>query len=285
MLKKTVLTVLLVILLSNVVLVAKAVARDYGLQLYSLRAEFDKRSVEEVISKVADAGYAFVEPYGYSKEKGFWGLNPKQFKQLLNKYKLKTYGGHYNFGFLETRIDHEVIEDYISVAKTLGQKYIIVPHINKSIFNSDVKVREFIERLRVVSEILKKSGLKLAYHNHDFEYKDLGSKTGYDIMLKELKPSEMEFEIDIYWAVRAKQNINALFKNHSGRFTLWHIKDIRKSDETKNTEIGNGTIDFKSILKQAKLAGMKYAIVEQENFEIDPFESIKRSIDYLKSIE
>ncbi|RRN77537.1 sugar phosphate isomerase/epimerase [Pseudoxanthomonas sp. SGD-10] len=262
-----------------------AAKREYGLQLYSLRNEFGKQSVEDVVAKVAKAGYSFVEPYGYSKEKGFWGLSPKQFKQLLDKHKLKTYGGHYNFGFLEAGIDHEVIEDYIRVAKTLGQKYIIVPHIKRSIFDSEGEVREFIERLRVVSEIFRKAGLKLAYHNHDFEYKDLGGKTGYDIMLKELSASEMEFEIDLYWAVRAKQNIDALFKKHSGRFTKWHIKDIRKSDETKNTEIGNGTIDYKAILKHAKLAGMKYAIVEQENFEIDPFESIQKSINYLKSLE
>ncbi|WP_353137334.1 sugar phosphate isomerase/epimerase [Pseudopedobacter sp.] len=284
-LKKTALISLIMLVLLSAVSIANASQRAYGLQLYSLRGEFEKRSVEDVISKVAKAGYSFVEPYGYSKQTGFWGLSPKNFKQLLDKYKLKTYGGHYEFGFLEKGIDYDVIEDYITVAKTLGQKYIIFPYINRSVFKSEAKVKELAERLKVVSEIFKKSGIKLAYHNHDFEFKDLGGKTGYDILLKELKPTEMEFEIDLYWAIRAKQNIEQFFKDHCGRFTMWHIKDIRKSDETKNTEIGNGTIDYKKILKQAKLAGLKYAIVEQENFEIDPFESISRSIKYLKGLE
>jgi len=95
----------------------------------------------------------------------------------------------------------------------------------------------------------------------------------------------MEFETDLYWAIRDKQNIDKCFRDHRGRFTMWHIKDIRKSDETKNTETGNGTIAYKKIFKQAKLAGLKYAIVEQENFEIDPFESIDKSIKYLKGLE
>lgn len=270
--------------LMNMMVMAKS-PRNYGLQLYSLREEFGKRSVEDVISRIAKAGYTFVEPYGYSKKNGFWGLSPKEFKKLLDKYKLATYGGHYDFNFLTKGINHDILEDYIMVAKTLNQKYLIVPHINPKIFDSEQGVKEFAERLKVVSEVFKNAGIKLAYHNHDFEFKDLGGKTAYDVLLREMKPAEMDFEIDLYWAVRANQNVDKLFKQNPGRFTMWHIKDIRKSDATKNTEIGNGTIDYKKILKEAKLAGLKYAIVEQENFEIDPFESITKSIKYLKSLE
>ncbi|MFD1629078.1 sugar phosphate isomerase/epimerase family protein [Pseudopedobacter beijingensis] len=273
-----------VLVLSKLDVMAKANMKNIGLQLYSLREEFPKLGVEEIISRVAKAGYKFVEPYGYSKKDGFWGKSPKEFKALLNKYKLSTYSGHYDFNFLATTIKHDVLEDYISVAKTLGQKYLVVPHIDHKVFASEKNVKDFAEKLKVVSEIFGKAGIKLVYHNHDFEFKDLGGKTGYDILLKELKPSEMDFEIDLYWAVRAKQDVLKMFKDHPGRFTFWHIKDIRKSDKTKNTEIGNGTIDFGVFLQHAKQAGLKYPIVEQENFEIDPFESITRSVKYLEKI-
>jgi hypothetical protein len=52
---------------------------------------------------------------------------------------------------------------------------------------------------------------------------------------------------------------------------------MRKSNKTLNTEIGNGLIDFGPLFKNAALAGLKYPIMEQENFEIDPFESINKS--------
>jgi sugar phosphate isomerase/epimerase len=58
---------------------------------------------------------------------------------------------------------------------------------------------------------------------------------------------------------------------------MWHVKDMRKSNNSLNTEIGNGLIDYKPIFEKAKLAGLKYPIVEQENFEINPFESIIKS--------
>src|SRR5690606_32552590 len=106
----------------------------------------------------------------------------------------------------------------------------------------------------------------------------------YDILLKEISPSLMDFELDIYWAVRAKRDVLKLFKEHPGRFPMWHLKDIHKSDTAKNTEVGNGTIDFSALLKEAKLAGLKYPIVEQENFEMDPFNSIQKSINFVKTL-
>ncbi|MGY0038628.1 hypothetical protein [Pedobacter sp. NJ-S-72] len=55
-----------------------------------------------------------------------------------------------------------------------------------------------------------------------------------------------------------------------------------KVDNTINTEVGTGKIDFKAIYKHAKQAGLKHLIVEQENFAIDPYVSIKESANYIK---
>ncbi|MNR68832.1 hypothetical protein D3C85_1936420 [compost metagenome] len=50
-----------------------------------------------------------------------------------------------------------------------------------------------------------------------------------------------------------------------------------------NTEIGSGSIDFKLIINQAIRSGVQHFFVEQENFKIDPFQSIKQSADYVQS--
>ena len=260
--------------------------RGIGLQLYTLRDEFGKSSVEDVLAKVAKAGYKFVEPYGYSRKKGFWGLSPQEFKALLDKYKLTSNGGHYDFfSIVDKGINYDDLESYIAAAKVLKQEYIIVPYVDPKLFDTEAGVKAFAEKLKVVSEVVKKNGLKLAYHNHSFEFKDLGGKTGYEILLKELAPSVIDFEIDLYWAVRGNQDVFKIFENNKGRFAMWHIKDRKKTDASKNTEIGNGDIDYVKILKAAKLAGIKYSIVEQENFDIDPYESIAKSNQYLKSIK
>ncbi len=51
-----------------------------------------------------------------------------------------------------------------------------------------------------------------------------------------------------------------------------------------STEIGKGTIDFKSIFANKAESGMKYFFLEQESFEMDPYNSIAISYDYLKNL-
>jgi len=264
--------------------IAAARPKIIGIQLYSLRNEFSK-GVEKVISEVSKAGYKTVETYGYSVEKGFWGLSPKEFKALLDKYKLESPSAHLDFGTWEKTQDDTILEGYINAAKIVGQTYIIVPYINPEFFKSEEWVKGFAAKLNRAGEIVKKAGLKLAYHNHAFEFEQFGSKTGYDILLENTNKDLVEFEIDLYWAVRAKQDVIALFKKHPGRFTMWHIKDMSKTDATKNTEIGNGSIDFTPFFKEARLAGLKHTYVEQENFDIDPYESIQKSFNFLNAMK
>ncbi|RYD69534.1 MAG: sugar phosphate isomerase/epimerase, partial [Sphingobacteriales bacterium] len=128
------------------------------------------------------------------------------------------------------------------------------------------------------------AGIQMAYHNHDFEFKDFDGKTGFDILLAETDPGLVKIEMDIYWVVRGGADPVDLFKKHPGRFPLWHVKDMDKTDPGRNTEVGTGKIDFKKIFAHAKLAGLDFPFVEQENFTIDPYESIAKSAAYLKGI-
>jgi sugar phosphate isomerase/epimerase len=48
------------------------------------------------------------------------------------------------------------------------------------------------------------------------------------------------------------------------------------------TEVGNGSIDFKRIFKKADEAGLDYFFVEQDKCPGSPFDSITKSIAYIK---
>jgi sugar phosphate isomerase/epimerase len=89
-------------------------------------------------------------------------------------------------------------------------------------------------------------------------------------------------EMDLYWVSKAGQDPIALIEKHPGRFPLMHLKDMDSTPKHFFTEVGNGTIDFKSILTHAKTAGLKYFFVEQDVTPGSPFDSIKKSYDYIK---
>ncbi len=264
------------VILPYVGCIAAESTRKFGIQLYSLRDELPK-GVENVIAQIAKAGYSYVEGFGFSDKNGYFGLTSEKFKALLDKYQLTSPSSHFDFGGWEKTQDDTILQSYITSAKILQQDYVTIPYINPEIYKSVESTKSFAQKVNRASKIVKDAGLKLAYHNHDIEFFDLNGTTGYDILLQETDPNLVDFEMDLYWVVRAKKDPLKYFKEYPGRFTMWHVKDMQKSNHSLNTEIGNGLIDFKPIFEKAKLAGLKYPLVEQENFDIDPYDSITKS--------
>lgn len=235
-----------------------------GLQLYSLRDEISK-DVAGVLAQIAKAGFGEVETYGFSKKDQFWGLSPKEFKALLDKNGLKTPSGHYGLGSYLADGNTDELKEAIKAAKTLGAKYITAPWIDESLRKSADDYKVIAKRLNDAGKLCAQEGVKFAYHNHDFEFQSFGNTTGYDILLKETDKSLVDFEMDLYWVVRSGNDPIKLFKENSGRFTMWHVKDMDKANPELNTTVGTGVIDFKSIFAEAKLSGMKHFFIEHEN--------------------
>lgn len=255
--------------------------KNIGIQLYTLREELPK-DAKGVIGKVAQAGYKEVETFGYSSEGGFFGMKPTEFADLLKQHELKAPSGHFGFDPYISGENEDLLKSYIDAAKAVDMKYIIVPYLGENLRQSAADYQRVAERLSKAAEQCKAAGLQLGYHNHDFEFKKFGDTTGYEILLKETDPDLVVFEADLYWVVRAGLDPVALFKDHPGRFKLWHVKDMDKANPKINTEIGSGSVNFKEIFANAEVAGVEHYIVEQENFSLDPFESIAQSHTYLK---
>ncbi|BAV05513.1 Tat (twin-arginine translocation) pathway signal sequence [Filimonas lacunae] len=254
-----------------------------GLQLYTLREQLPK-DVKGVIAKVAAAGYNEVELYGFSKANGFWGLSATELKQLLKAHGLKAPSGHYNMDQLLSTGSLEEVDAAIEASKTLGHQYVTLPYVNAKFRQTAADLQSIAAKVNTAAERIKKAGLKMAYHNHDFEFEQIGGTSLYQVLLKETDASLVDFEMDLYWVVRAGQDPISWFKKHPGRFTMVHVKDMDKADNKLNTEVGKGQVDFKSIFKEAKLAGIQHYIIEQENFKIDPYASITESCRYLKNV-
>ncbi|MFD2998894.1 sugar phosphate isomerase/epimerase family protein [Pontibacter toksunensis] len=255
---------------------------ELGIQLYSLREQIGKEGIESVIAKVADAGYKKVETYGYSKADGFWGLDANQFNELLKKHNLTSPSGHYGFDPILAGGNDQMLTDYIEAAKTIGQTYITVPYLGDNLRQSADDYRKVAQALNTAAKRVNDEGLKLAYHNHDFEFKQFGDTTGYEILLKETDPELVKMELDLYWAYRAEKDPVAMMQEHPNRFVMWHVKDMDKTDPKLNTEIGSGSIDYKTLFDNSA-NNVEHIYVEQENFAagMDPYNSIKQSHDYI----
>ena len=103
----------------------------------------------------------------------------------------------------------------------------------------------------------------------------------YDLLLA-TDPKLVKMELDLYWATKAGHDPLTLFKQHPGRFPLWHVKDMDKAAPHSFTEVGNGSIDFKKIFAHANEAGLQYFFVEQDITPGSPFDSASKSLAYIK---
>jgi sugar phosphate isomerase/epimerase len=258
--------------------------KKVGLQLYSVRDVIVK-DPKGVLQKVAAAGYREVEMYGLDADNKFYGLTVNEMVQVLKKNNLKSPSGHYApEKFLYENGNGDDVKNFCEVGRKLGNNFIIIPWLKEENRKTIDQYKLLAERINKAGEICKAAGMQLAYHNHDFEFIDLDGQHGYDILLNNTDSKLVKMEMDLYWVVRGGYDPVALFKKHPGRFPFWHVKDMDKADKTKNTEIGNGTVDFKTIFAHAKLAGVKHYIVEQENnYMPDIFASIKTSCSYTKT--
>jgi sugar phosphate isomerase/epimerase len=256
-----------------------------GLQLYTLRQQIPK-DVKGVIAKVAEAGYKEVEVFDFNKNKDhtFWGITPTEFRKLLDLHGLKAPSGHYGMDQLLTDGSMGDLDAAIAASKALGHQYVTLPYINAKFRQTAADVKTLVARINLAAEHIQKAGLKMAYHNHDFEFTAIEGVNLYNTLLKETDPKLVDFEMDLYWVVRAGQDPVKLFESHPGRFTMVHVKDMDKQDNKLNTEVGKGTVNFKQIFEKARIGGVKHYIVEQENFKIDPYVSIKQSCDYLRNV-
>jgi len=257
-----------------------------GLQLYTVRDAMDK-DPKGTLARVAAIGYNSVEGATYTGTEKFYGMSPKEFKNVLKQNGQVMYSSHYMLGEQENNgkpIQGTMLHDWdkaVDDAAEVGLKYMVCAFLMESERGDLDHYKKVAEDLNKAGERCKKSGIQLCYHNHNFEFVKQGNTYPYDILMTTDKDL-VKMEMDIYWVTKAGMDPLKLFKEYPGRFPLWHVKDMDKTAAKDFTEVGNGIINFKEIFKHKNEAGMKYFYVEQDKTPGDPFVSIKESIDYIK---
>jgi len=252
-----------------------------GLQLYTVRDAMGKDTAG-TLARVAQIGYNSVEAT-YSDGK-YYGKEPKAFAQLLKQNNLIMPSTHYLLGE-EAKSQGTILNGWDKAAEdaaSVGQKFMICAWLSPNERGKLDHYKKLADDFNRAGEISKKAGLQFCYHNHDFEFIAENGKYPYDILLENTDKNLVKFEIDLYWLTRAGQDPVALIEKHPGRFPLWHIKDMDKTEKKMFTEVGNGVVNFKRIFEHSKKAGLKYFFVEEDICPGDPFDSITQSITYIK---
>lgn len=255
-----------------------------GVQLYTVRDLMAKDPVA-TLAEVAKIGFNSVEGATYTGTQTFYGMRPSAFKKTLKDNGLKMFSGHYLLGESMPEAKGTISNEWqkaVDDASAAGLKYMVCAYLFDTERGNIDQYKKIADKLNAAGEICKKSGIQLCYHNHDFEFMPQDGQLPYDILLG-TDADLVKMELDLYWVYKAKQDPIALFDKNPGRFPLWHVKDMDKTDKQFFTEVGNGSIPFKDIFAQKKKAGLKYFFNEQDQTPGDPLVSMTQSYKYIKA--
>jgi sugar phosphate isomerase/epimerase len=265
-----------------------------GIQLYMVNADLTK-DLAGTLKKLAEIGYSEVETAGFGK------LSAAQFRDLLRDSGLRAPSAHLGFGTEDTG---KLLDD----AKTLGVEYVVssmlppkdggMPAFFMSLNSlSADDFRRIAAKANEIGQRAKAAGMQYAYHNHNFEFRDVGDgKTGYDILLEETDASIVKFETDCGWMKVGGKDPVEYLKRHGNRIAMLHAKDFKNitkpvtalfsQDRPIPTELGRGSIDYKPIVEAGFKAGVKHIFVEQEPpfKEVPAMEAAEIDCRYLKSL-
>ncbi|MCY4357539.1 MAG: sugar phosphate isomerase/epimerase [Gammaproteobacteria bacterium] len=238
-----------------------------GLQLFTLRQEMFA-DFAGTLASVAELGYQEIEFAGY------FSRSASEVRHLLEANGLNSPAAHIPLNRVQSNLQAE-----IDFAAELGQKFIVVPIVPPEERSAD-DYRRHAETLNRAGEAMHQAGIRIAYHNHSFEFDDSNDQYPFDILLNETDPELVDFELDLYWIVKAGVDPIPYFEKYPGRFSLLHVKDM--NDRGQITEVGSGIIDFPALFSYEETAGFQHYFVEHDNPE-DGLTSVASSIGGLRS--
>ena len=255
---------------------------EAGLQLYSLRDEF-KKDVPAALNVVKNFGIVEVETATT------YGIEPEKFRAMLQERGLKPVSGHFQYEALSKDVGAVIVE-----AKALGLQYVACPWIphDPASFNEEV-CRKAAHDFNRWGEELSKAGLKFAYHPHGYEFAPHANGTLFDLMVAETKPEFVSFEMDVFWVVHPGHDPVKLMQKYPTRWSLLHLKDLRKGARTgvytgkapltDNVVLGTGTVDWPAVLREAARVGVKHYFIEDESPTAAA--QIPQSVKYLSGLK
>lgn len=144
---------------------------------------------------------------------------------------------------------------------------------------------QFIADFNAIAKKFAGSGVSIGYHNHSHEFRKAGDKIALQRVLDECDKS-VWMEIDTYWVAAGGANPANWIDRCKGRIPAIHLKDmgIKEGNAQFMMEVGEGNLDWSSIIPACKAAGVKWHIVEQDVCYRDPFESLAISLKNLKGM-
>jgi sugar phosphate isomerase/epimerase len=182
-----------------------------AVQLYSVRDDLGQDVLENTLVRLRGMGFTHVEPYdilGYTDA----------LASALETAGLKTGTAHVNVA----NFDHDRI---IAAAQLLGISTVIMPWVEPDSITDSAGVEALAAQLNQFSRYAAPHGIRLGYHNHDFEFAQrIDGVSVWELLVRQLDPA-IVLEVDTYWASVGGADVFELLPRLRDRVRFLHVKN------------------------------------------------------------
>ena len=220
-----------------------------SIQLYTVRDQL-AADFEDTLARLAEIGYRRVE------HAGFVGRTATEFRAALDAVGIWASSGHVA---IPQPFNAAAWRASLRDALTLGSRYIVHPFFGIDFGTGEV-VRDrstwaaFARDLNRAGRMARDVGLRLGYHNHNWEFfrlDDDPSRTAYDILIEETDRRYVHFEMDLFWVVRGARDPVDLLRRLDGRVRQFHVKHLNQAGSFEDP--GRGLIDFQRTFRTRRV--------------------------------
>lgn len=235
-----------------------------ALQLYSVREQLATGAMP-VLRRIADFGYGAVEAYDVRTD-------PGQLRADLDEAGLAVCGVH-------AKILDEDDDVLLRGARAVGADTVIVPSVPRERFADAEAIAGLADEFNEAAVKTADYGLRLGYHNHDFELSSIvGGRPGLEVLADALDPAVI-LEVDTYWAAVGGQNVPALLRRLGDRVRYLHVKDGPVTRHDPQTAVGSGLMPVAEILRSCPSA--QWHVVELDHCATDMLTAVGDSLAWL----
>jgi sugar phosphate isomerase/epimerase len=231
----------------------------------------DREDFAGVLKEVSEVGYDGVEIAFDFKDR-----SPDEMNRLLADSSLELTGIHAGYGGIANR---KSLDEGIAFLKAVGCKYLICSGVAEG--EGLAAYEKAAETFNEVGRVCREQGIVFLYHNHAFEFETHDGQKGMHRLCQLIDPEAVKLCVDVYWVTvggEKPEEFVSLYRNIAEYF---HFKDGAPGSFI---ELGKGSVDLKTAAKAVLPLNPEWIVCEQDRTELEPKESIRQSLEYLRTI-
>jgi sugar phosphate isomerase/epimerase len=235
-----------------------------ALQLYSVREQLATGRMP-VLRRIAAFGYGAVEPYDVLTD-------AERLRADLDEAGLAVCAVH-------AKALGEDADVLLRGAQAVGGSTVIVSSVPRERFADADGIAALAHELNDAAAKAADYGLRLGYHNHEFELASLvGGRTGLEVLADALDPAVI-LEVDTYWVAVGGQDVPELLGRLGDRVRYLHVKDGPVTRQDPQTAVGSGRMPVAEIL--AACPSAEWHVVELDSCATDMLTAVGDSLAWL----